>query len=150
MCNPPRSSLGVVWDHTPLLVGQRETEERGRPLQATPGWWVAVSVSKGHLYTRLVLGTKKTSRSLQVVKVNIEVITRFGHIYCARCSQRHNIISRLCPWSSLWEQDRQVGSLSQGQGWRWRAPDHLGLAHESTDSHIFSMTFPHSSLWFYK
>lgn len=59
-----------------------------------------------------------------------------------RCSQRHIIISRLYPWSSLWEQKKQVEPICQGQGRGWGASDRLGPAHRSAGGHVFCMTSP--------
>ena len=60
----------------------------------------------------------------------------------SRWSHPHIIISRLCPWSSLWEWRKQGESTFQGQGRGWGASNCPRATNGSTSDHIFS------SQWF--
>ena len=61
---------------------QRETKERGRPLQM--GRWELTE--QGNLYLRLVLSSHQMNTSLhpsaRIFKVYVEALTGCSHIYC--------------------------------------------------------------------
>ena len=81
----------------------------------------------------------------QLLNVYTEALTGFSHIYHVHIlNTNHVTVSRLCPWSNLWEQERQVEPIVQGQEREVRvgASDCPGPAHRSTSGHIFPITFP--------
>lgn len=51
-----------------------------------------------------------------------------------------NTISRLCLWNSLWEQEKEVDPILQGQVRGWGASNCLGPVHRSTGGHVFFMS----------
>lgn len=97
-------SLGVSWMKSETEL---ETSDRG---QVSPGWKMAVLISKGNCPTRLVLGNRKKV-DLYTHPPNPKSLWRSlnwiqSRIQC-RCFQHHISVFRLCPWSHLWEQEKQ-------------------------------------------
>lgn len=57
-----------------------------------------------------------------------------------RCLQPDITTPRLCPWSSLWERERQVGPTFRGQERGKESPSSLpGPAHRSAGGHVLMM-----------
>ena len=84
--SPVASALEAPWvkfkvdsPTPPPHKGQRETEERGRPLQ-----------TGRNLHLRFVLGSHKTSKSSHSATRILKVLTELSHIYHPNSLKTHN------------------------------------------------------------
>lgn len=65
----------------------------------------------------LLLGDSKTNVSSHCPSKSYEeVLTGLSQVYSAGF-QPHITISRLSPWGSIWEWEKQAGPTFQGPGW---------------------------------
>ena len=98
-------------------------------------------MSKRNLHTRLTLGSDEMIRSLYPLAKSEKFIWKPYWVQSripSRWSHPHIIISRLCPWSSLWEWRKQGESTFQGQGRGWGASNCPRATNGSTSDHIVS------------
>lgn len=108
----PRYNLKLA----PIGRGQRERRKEACQARLVVG---SFKNSKENLHMRRALGSSKTSRSprhppnLKSSKRGFNWVQ--SHVP-GRYFQHHITISSLCPWSRLWEWERQAEPTFQGQG----------------------------------
>lgn len=125
VCNPPESFPGEIWNWP--CKWRAGTDRRKRQVTPRAGW-------PTNLHMRPVLRGSKTRGSPHPpVKLYISGrgLSWVQSPTPCRCSQHHFAVSRLCPWTSLWEWEMQAEPTFQGQGSGEGASRCLGSARGS-------------------
>ena len=119
-----------------MCRGWGETEEKD-----SPSVLVGDKFHKQrNLLTRLVLAAQDEPTSTlahQILQVHVEALTGFSHIYHPDgLNTTSPTIFRLCPYSSLWEQERQLELTVPRTEDRSEASQGQGPANGSTSGHV--------------
>lgn len=139
--NPLRASW--VSSETSSQTQRKGREQRKR--QGTPGWQLGILISKGILYTELVLGSSKMRGSLYLPaksqkfmkRSQLASVTYIVQVF----STRYHYLKTM-PWSSFWEKEEQAEPHSKDNGEMGEELQVPSPTHGSTTGHSFSMTFP--------